>query len=56
VSLPDGPYATIAGLFLAEHGSVPFEGDAEVIDGLQFTVDRMDKNRIATVRIEKPAL
>lgn len=56
VTLPDGPYATIAGLFLAEHGSVPFEGDLEVVGGLQFTVERMDRNRIATVRIEKRAL
>ncbi len=53
VSLSDGPYATIAGLFLAEHGSIPFEGESEVIDELRLTVDRMDRNRIAVVRIER---
>ncbi len=53
VSLPDGPYATIAGLFLAEHGAVPEEGDTEEVEEVRLTVDRMDRNRIATLRVER---
>lgn len=53
VSLPDGPYATIAGLFLAQHGAVPDEGDSEIIDEVRLTVDQMDRNRIAAVRLER---
>lgn len=53
VSLPDGPYTTIAGLFLAQHGAIPAEGDSEVIDGVRLTVDRMDRNRIAAVQVER---
>ncbi len=53
VDLSDGPYATIAGLFLAAHGAIPGEGDVEEVDGLVITVDRMDRNRIATLRIER---
>jgi CBS domain containing-hemolysin-like protein len=48
---PDGPYATLAGLFLAEHGSIPQPGDRATVGGVELVVDHMDRNRIATMRV-----
>jgi len=45
--LPDGPYATVAGLFLSLHGDVPVEGAVESLDEWHLTVEEMDRNRIA---------
>lgn len=53
--LPDGPYATLAGLFLAEHGSIPEPGDQVAIGDIELVVDHMDRNRIATIRVVRPA-
>ncbi|MDH5373029.1 MAG: hemolysin family protein [Acidimicrobiia bacterium] len=52
VELPEGPYATIGGLFLFLSGDIPEEGAVVQIDGVRFTVDRMDKLRIDRIRIE----
>lgn len=51
--LPEGPYATVAGLFLAEHGRIPEEGALEEVAGLELVVDRMERNRIARLRIRR---
>ncbi len=50
---PDGPYATIAGLFLFLAGRIPAEGDTAAIDGLDLTILSMDRNRIAKIRVER---
>ena len=49
--LPDGPYATLAGLFLAEFGSIPHPGDRASVGEVELVVDHMDRNRIATMRV-----
>ena len=48
---PDGPYATLAGLFLAEFGSIPQPGDRAAVGEVELVVDHMDRNRIATIRV-----
>ena len=50
--LPDGPYSSIAGLFLSEAGEVPREGDSVTIDAVSLTVTAMEKLRIARIRVE----
>ncbi len=52
VDLPEGPYATVGGLFLFLHGDIPAEGAVAELDGARFTVDRMDKLRIDRLRVE----
>lgn len=51
--LPEGPYATTAGLFLAMAGRIPREGDSITVDGITMTVVTMDRNRIAKIRVER---
>jgi putative hemolysin len=50
--LPEGPYATISGLFLFLSGDIPEEGSMVEHDGTQFVVDRMDKLRIDRIRVK----
>lgn len=50
--LPEGPYATIGGLFLFVSGDIPEEGATVELEGTRFTVDRMDKLRIDRMRVE----
>ena len=50
--LPDGPYATIAGLFLALAGRIPTEGDRVSVDGVSLMVVDMDRNRIDKIQVE----
>ena len=52
VELPEGPYATIGGLFLFLSGDIPEVGVIAELDGVRFTVDRMDKLRIDRIRVE----
>ncbi len=49
--LPEGRYATVAGLLLHRLGTVPREGERLEVDGLTFTAARMEGHRIARVRI-----
>lgn len=51
---PDGPYTTVAGLFMALAGQVPEEGDAVEIDGVELTVLQMDRNRVDRVDVSAP--
>ncbi len=53
VELPDGQYSTIAGLFLAEHGEIPEEGAVESVGSLELSVSRMDRNRIAELKLRR---
>jgi putative hemolysin len=54
VAFQEGPYSTIGGFYLAAAGLIPDEGDTIEVDGVQFTVLQMDRNRIDKLRIEVP--
>lgn len=49
--LPEGPYSTVAGLFLALAGRIPDEGETVAADGLTLTVLAMDRNRIDKIQV-----
>ena len=51
VSLPEGAYATVAGLILDRLGRIPAEGDAVEIDRWRLEVLAMDRNAIGRVRL-----
>jgi CBS domain containing-hemolysin-like protein len=54
VQVPEGPYSTVGGMYLALAGEIPDEGDQIDLNGtLKLTVLRMDRHRIDRVRIEK---
>ncbi len=52
VELPEGPYATVGGLFLAVTGRVPDVGDRTQVDGVRLTVLKMDRRRIDRIRVD----
>jgi putative hemolysin len=51
VSLPEGDYATVAGLILERLGRIPEEGDAVEVDRWRLEVLGMDHNAITRVRL-----
>ena len=51
--MPEGEYETVAGLVLARLGRIPEVGDEVRIDGWRITVMRMDRHRIAELRLSK---
>jgi putative hemolysin len=51
VSLPEGSYATVAGLILERLGRIPAEGDAVEVDRWRLEVLAMDRNAIGRVRL-----
>ena len=53
VELPVGPYGSVAGLYLAESGDIPREGDTVDISGMRFTVLHMEGRRIDRLRVER---
>lgn len=53
VELPEGPYGSVAGLYLAESGDIPREGDFIDVEGLRFTVLHMEGRRIDRLRVER---
>jgi magnesium and cobalt exporter, CNNM family len=53
-SIPEGPYTTVAGLFMAHAGRVPEEGDTVDVDGIGLTVLQMDRNRVDRVDVSAP--
>jgi putative hemolysin len=53
VELPEGPYGSVAGLYLSESGDIPREGDFVDIADLRFTVLHMEGRRIDRLRIER---
>lgn len=52
LDLPDGPYSSVAGLFLTEAGDIPREGDSVTVESVALTVMAMEKLRIARIRVE----
>jgi putative hemolysin len=55
VDLPSGPYATVAGLFLALAGRIPSDGDTVHVGEVTLRVRQMDRNRIDKIRVERSA-
>ena len=51
ISLPEGSYATVAGLVLERLGRLPAEGDAVEVDRWRLEVLAMDRNAISRVRL-----
>ncbi|WP_018332309.1 hemolysin family protein [Actinomycetospora chiangmaiensis] len=55
-SFPDSEvYETLAGFLLAELGRIPSVGDTVTHEGWHMAVTRMDRRRIADVRITRPS-
>jgi CBS domain containing-hemolysin-like protein len=53
--MPDGGYETLAGFVLERLGRIPEVGDEVRMDGWRLTVMRMDRHRIADLRIARVA-
>jgi CBS domain containing-hemolysin-like protein len=54
IELPgDAGFETLAGFLLFRLGTIPKVGDVVEHDGRRYTVSEMDRNRIATVRVER---
>ena len=51
VVVEDGPYSTVAGLFLYLSGDIPVVGDRVEYEDLVFTVLAMDRRRISKIRV-----
>ncbi|MFO7548678.1 MAG: hemolysin family protein [Acidimicrobiia bacterium] len=50
--LPEGPYSSVGGLFLATTGSIPEMGDTAEVGGVRLEVLRMDRRRIDRLRVD----
>jgi CBS domain containing-hemolysin-like protein len=53
---PEGDYETLAGLVLERLGRIPDVGDNLDLEGWRLTVMRRERNRIAELRLSRPAL
>lgn len=53
--MPEGDYETVAGLVLARQGRIPTVGETVELDGWRLTVTRMDRHRIAELRLTRTA-
>ncbi|HEV7449969.1 MAG TPA: hemolysin family protein [Pseudonocardiaceae bacterium] len=53
--MPEGDYETVAGLVLERLGRIPDAGDEVELDGWRLTVTRMDRRRIADLRLTRAA-
>jgi putative hemolysin len=53
ISLPDGPYETVAGFMLAQLGHVPDAGESCVVPEHRLTVLAVDGRRIARVKVSR---
>jgi putative hemolysin len=51
IELPEGPYETIAGYFVATLGHIPEVGEAVEASGHRLAVTEMDGRRVARVRV-----
>ena len=49
----EGPYSSVAGLFLAVAGRIPADGHQLTVERYRFVVMRMDRNRIDRIRVER---
>ena len=54
LSLPEGPYETVAGYVLAELGRLPEVGDGIEVQGRRVTVVELDGRRIARLLVDPP--
>jgi CBS domain containing-hemolysin-like protein len=54
--MPEGDYETVAGLVLERLGRIPEPGAEVELDGWRLTVMRMDRRRIADLRLTRTAL
>ncbi len=55
LEIPPGEYETVAGFVVARLGRIPQQGDGVALDGWQLTVERMDRNRVAELRLSRGA-
>ncbi|MDQ4011698.1 MAG: hemolysin family protein [Actinomycetota bacterium] len=55
LAMPEGDYETVAGLVLERLGRIPDVGDEVELDGWRLTVIRMDRRRIADLRLTRAA-
>jgi putative hemolysin len=55
VNLPEDEWDTVGGLVLGFAGRVPREGEQFEVDGVSFTVTKVQGRRVAEVEIEHPA-
>jgi CBS domain containing-hemolysin-like protein len=53
--MPEGEYETLAGLVLSRLGRIPEVNDEVIVDGWWITVMRMDRHRVAELRVAKTA-
>ena len=53
-TMPEGDYETVAGLVLDRLGRIPDVGDEVELDGWRLTVTRMDRHRVADLRLAGP--
>ncbi|SDC18555.1 hemolysin family protein [Actinokineospora iranica] len=51
--MPDGEYETVAGLVLTQLGRIPEVNDEIRVDGWRVTVMRMDRHRVAELRVAR---
>ncbi len=51
ITLPEGPYETVAGYIMATLGHVPGSGESVEVDDHRITVTEMDGRRVARVRV-----
>ncbi len=49
--MPDGEFETLAGFLLDRLGHIPDEGEEVPVDGWHFEIAKMDRHRIAAVRV-----
>lgn len=56
IELPEGDYETVSGLMLDKLERIPRQGEHPVVtvNGITFTVEKVEDRRIARIRIEKP--
>lgn len=55
ITLPEGPYETVAGFIIASTGTLPEVGQSVPVDGHVLVIEAVDGKRVARVRIE-PAI
>jgi putative hemolysin len=55
LTLPDGPYETLAGFVMAGLGTLPTVGSEVEVDGWRLTVTELDGRRASRVRVIPPA-
>ena len=53
VTLPEGPYETVAGYIVQQLGHVPDVGEQASYDGYTLTVCELDGRRVARVKVER---